>query len=804
MNPALRTLSHLLPVFAVAQAVTVGTAEPAKSYWRFNVIEKDGKVESTVPVISEPMPRWAVRVALEQRKWVMLDPEIAYFKMPVPYVIPPAEGSGEPFFPHNHCPSITWLPNGDLLAVWFSTVREEGTEMTILGSRLRAGSEAWDPAAGFFKAADRNMTGSSLLYDEATGVLHHFNGMGCEKAVGWENLALLHRTSRDNGVTWSAAMPISDGATYARRHQVIAGTLRTRAGALIQACEATPAGQGPTALHLSRDGGATWADAGGDIRGIHAAVAESNDGRLMALGRGQALDGRMPMSVSADMGASWECSASVFPPIDSVQRLVLLRLREGPLMLLSFTAWGMAAPGMTFTDAAGHGFTGRGLFAALSYDDGKSWPVRKLLTPGCGEFDVGAHFGANVRRPPVIHTTPTLAETEGYLAATQAPDGMIHLVSSKLYYRFNRKWLESPAAAIPPATPMLAGHWVPDDPKLIDFAHLPKVPCQHAVVSDVHASGGVNQHNYLTYFRGQFWCMWSDGPGIEDRAGQRVKYATSADGLGWGEPRFLTPVPPGSGPDSPYFNTRDARGFRYIARGFWQRGGELLALAALDEAGGYFGKSLALRAFRLNPAGASWDDAGVIHEDAINNFPPMMLPTGNWMMSRRTHDYQKSGVQFLIGGAEKIDAWESVAVPGSNAGLTAEEPDWWVLPDHRLIAVFRDNRRSGFIFRALSADNGHTWSQPEQTNFPAACSKMCGLRLTDGRYVLVSNPNPKARDPLVISISDNGEVFTRMLYLVGGRQADYPHAIEHDGCLLIAFSGAKASVEILKLQIKAL
>ena len=37
----------------------------------------------------------------------------------------------------------------------------------------------------------------------------------------------------------------------------------------------------------------------------------------------------------------------------------------------------------------------------------------------------------------------THAEPAGYLAATQTPDGIIHLISSRLHYRFNLAWLEN-------------------------------------------------------------------------------------------------------------------------------------------------------------------------------------------------------------------------------------------------------------------------------------------------------------------------------------------------------------------------
>lgn len=348
---------------------------------------------------------------------------------------------------------------------------------------------------------------------------------------------------------------------------------------------------------------------------------------------------------------------------------------------------------------------------------------------------------------------------------------------------------------------MLAGDWVPDDPREIDFARLPRIKTRHAVVHDVRTADGVNQHNYLVHHDGKFWAMWSDGPGVEDQVGQRVKFATSADGLKWSPSDYLTPEPPGSGPDSEFYGTRSEQGFRWISRGFWQRDGELLALAALDEAAGFFGRSLALVAFRFDPRSRSWRRWGLVAKNAINNFPPKRLPGGAWMMSRRTHDYKQAGVQFLVGGIRAIDHWESFPVLGSASKLAAEEPLWWALPDGNLAALFRDNRRSGYLYRSLSRDRGRSWTTPVRTNFPDATSKLHGLRLSDGRYVLVSNANPRRRDPLTLAISDDGVIFTQLGYLVGGRRVDYPHAIQHGEHLLIAFSGGKQTVEVLKVRI---
>jgi hypothetical protein len=245
---------------------------------------------------------------------------------------------------------------------------------------------------------------------------------------------------------------------------------------------------------------------------------------------------------------------------------------------------------------------------------------------------------------------------------------------------------------------------------------------------------------------------------------------------------------------------------RWISRGFWQREGELLALASLDEAGGFFGKGLELHAFRWEGEDRGWVDLGAILDDGINNFPPLQLPDGTWMMSRRRYNYSQKGVEFVVGGVQALDDWDSFPVLGSSSELKAEEPDWWVLPDGNLCALFRDNGKNrGFLFRSFSTDAGRTWSLPVATNFPDATSKFRGLRLTDGRYVLVSNANPAKRDPLVISVSRDGLVFDQMGWLVGGRWVDYPHVIEHDGHVVVAFAGSnKTSVEVLKFPLEQL
>mgnify|MGYP002619939598 CR=1 FL=1 len=393
------------------------------------------------------------------------------FMEPVPFVVPPLD-SGTPFYSHNHQPAVTWCDNGDLLAIWFSTDAESGREMVVLSSRLPYGFECWTPSELFFKVPSRNMTGSSLLH-LPDGRLLHVNGVS--NSGDWQNLALSSRISTDGGFSWSS--PVLSSPLHRRRHQVISGPIVLSDGTIAQMCDAGAGSNDGAAIQLSGDSGMSFYDPwdgsplpvlgdgisiedggkGTTVAGIHAGIVELANGDLLCFGRGNpivAKDGpykgrrRMPMSLSHDRGKSWEYSASPFPPIDGGQRLVLLRLREGPLMLASFSEHPERTPepekDFTAETPSGEKVI-HGIFVALSYDEGKSWPIRRLLSDGSGRtFDGGAWTGEFVMDSQ--HSEP-----KGYFAGVQTPDGVIHLLSSRLHYRFNLEWIENgfPASSEP-------------------------------------------------------------------------------------------------------------------------------------------------------------------------------------------------------------------------------------------------------------------------------------------------------------------------------------------------------------------
>lgn len=168
----------------------------------------------------------------------------------------------------------------------------------------------------------------------------------------------------------------------------------------------------------------------------------------MAMGRGidnavKDADGKphLPISISTDRGKSWTYHASEFPPIQGHQRLVLLRLAEGPIMLVSFTdhptRTKKSEQGMMMRAADGSMQRCYGAYVALSYDEGKTWPVKRVLSDGIERYLNGGAW------TQFFTMDNTHAEPRGYLAATQSPDGMIHLLSSRIHYAFNLAWIES-------------------------------------------------------------------------------------------------------------------------------------------------------------------------------------------------------------------------------------------------------------------------------------------------------------------------------------------------------------------------
>jgi len=268
-------------------------------------------------------------------------------------------------------------------------------------------------------------------------------------------------------VTWSHPMQINSDI------QPKESNIQTRDGKILETCDSIYGNAGT--VTESDDDGKTWihlsdeskkpvyapGGAGPCIAGVHVGLIQRKDGTLWALGRVDKQDRaalfhyHLPISISTDGGKTWTYSESEFPDITSGQRFTLKRLREGPLLLCTYTddlahrnAKGVIdraktdaeMKGMPFLQPDGTTQTGYGVVAALSYDDGATWPVKRLITPVAPGGD-----------PLMVETTDEYkpnfkldvnhGEPNGYMASAQGPDGMIHLITSRNYYVMNLAWI---------------------------------------------------------------------------------------------------------------------------------------------------------------------------------------------------------------------------------------------------------------------------------------------------------------------------------------------------------------------------
>ena len=377
-----------------------------------------------------------------------------------------------PLYTHNHSATIDWTENGDILVSWFSGENEVGPELTLLGSRgkrMPDGSLEWTAPAEFLKAADRNMHGSNLLNNsnrlevglDDQFVLHQMASIGI--AGRWDKLALGYRSSTDNGKTWTPVEMILElNRGFNDGCQIQGNMFQTSDGKLVFVSDDERDDFSVTSsLIITDDGGKTWyrrghssdTDDNDRIAGLHAAVIEVDDvngtGKpgFLAIARddGGNFKGLAPMSISVDDGRTWQRSPSVFPSIRGIQRMTMLRLKyskeypdypgKTPIMFTGFADEGFLAK-----NAEGQKDTIKGLFTALSFDEGKTWPeeYRKVVSNVKGDDE------------KVITTAPwqrvnTLAKDQGqeigYMSVCQSPDGMIYLTDGKIIYSYNLAWI---------------------------------------------------------------------------------------------------------------------------------------------------------------------------------------------------------------------------------------------------------------------------------------------------------------------------------------------------------------------------
>ncbi len=311
-----------------------------------------------------------------------------------------------------------------------------------------------------------------------------------------------------------------------------------------------------------------------------------------------------------------------------------------------------------------------------------------------------------------------------------------------------------------------------------------------------------NLHSYIAWYKGKFWAIWSSGKVDEDNGKQRIDYATSPDGHHWSAARIVVASLP-----SPAL---------WIARGIFTQDGHLYALAAYSDGSRQNGARLEswhnLRLVRFEWDGASWHKLGTYLDNCMNNFPPRPFGDHLFMTCRDSYEVMHTAVSISLDGLH----WTITKLPGQPPADDMSEPSWYIDPRGTGHLIFRDARRSKYLYQSVSHDEGRTWSAPVRTNYPDATSKNFSGRLSNGWYYLINNPSQNARDPLAISFSRDGWNFSHPLALrkdapprrfagehKGARGSfQYPHAVEHGGSLWVIYSTNKEDIDTSEYKLR--
>ena len=330
-------------------------------------------------------------------------------------------------FTHNHSPGFEILPNGDALAVYFSTPpgkAEADVSTAFVQARLRYGSEDWDLPELFFKTEGYNDQ-SGLLWNDRGTIRFFGGGRGLSDSVPFKMA-----TSTDNGATWTLSLPQLDQPAENYTAQPITSAFRAPDGAIYFAMDGVEAA---SFLWRSTDDGIHWHDMGGRTGGRHSVIVPLDDkGDLLSIGgKNNSVNGWSPQNISTNWGASWSSNtASPFPPLGTAQRPSLIRLSSGNLLYVSESylhkADRPAPPDWKFGDRC---------FVALSTNQGASWHIKPL------PVQLPGHQRTN---------HPTL----GYVTARQGANGVIHILTTVtqpcLHYELNEAWIVSDAGDLAP------------------------------------------------------------------------------------------------------------------------------------------------------------------------------------------------------------------------------------------------------------------------------------------------------------------------------------------------------------------
>lgn len=154
---------------------------------------------------------------------------------------------------------------------------------------------------------------------------------------------------------------------------------------------------------------------------------------------------------------------------------------------------------------------------------------------------------------------------------------------------------------------------------------------------------------------------------------------------------------------------------------------------------------------------------------------PVELSDGSLLCGASTED---SGWAVHMERADNgVKRWEKTPNLRAPDGLQAIQPAVFPHGDGTFQILCRT--KQGFLAESWSKDDGHSWSELRLTALPNPNGAIDGLRLSDGRFLLVYNDSPSDRGTLSVAISMDGKDWSKVISLESGAgEFSYPAAIQ--------------------------
>ena len=287
-----------------------------------------------------------------------------------------------------HAADLLETRSGDLLCVWFAGSSEGYADISIVGSRLKAGESQW--------CAPVKLTDDPVRSEQNPSLFQHPNGdiwlMYTAQVARTDETPkdyslqftaeIRRRVSHDEGYTWGPYEVMFDRpGSFCRQKIQVLQSGRWIFGNWYCFEDKTRNGSDITVFHISDDQGQTWrtVELPGSEGRVHANVVETEPGHLVALLRSRFAD-RIWMAQSEDNGDHWTVPFRT-ELRNNNSSISAIRLQSGAIALIyndvAFSSEPSAAKALWPDQRCP-------VTIAISEDGGHTWPWRRVIEPGEG------------------------------------------------------------------------------------------------------------------------------------------------------------------------------------------------------------------------------------------------------------------------------------------------------------------------------------------------------------------------------------------------------------------------------------